>query len=914
MFIRHARKIAWMLMAVLLVMPPEKDLAGDQKENQPGGADALKSVKELGNSSNRDGNIIYEVSSAKPLVDDIKFTVEDIGGMAVAKCIPNCSRPDLRTDNAGLYWKLGEIQSGPYWVGLLYQSNFDLRWPEREAPAPKSRIYLNGRVIQCFTTSNPIMVAPGIWFAELQSASAEVLKAGDEIAVCSGVWPGGIGRLALYRKEPVRGAFRASTNFEGHFCYGNYTALGVNACALFVNTTGQPYSFITNETPRQVADSTQDLLMDKDGNAVAYCYLANPLPVPISVDYECLVRGHYLEIAGRDSGRLTLAPHSRSIREVKFVLTPDNPSYSIDAKISAVNPPDLGWPEAETVSFFPGLRQSIPWPDPFSFRSAIRLDLEKSMNDTHQRISLDGRKWEVALTTDLNPPMPFSDKLEFKPQPVPVHLLLSKIVPRPHGAYFRRSFELPPDATQRAYKLCISSVVDEATAYVNGQKVGNVRGNCAMLLTDITDAVKPGSNELVIVVGDIVAIMNPAYVTPESPTNSSSRYLDAPGVDGEWLIGLDHVWLESTPAVSAGEIMVFPSQRKDSLKVSTTLSNHSKENAHVFVKAVVQDERQEVFEIGSRELTIEPGKPVNLDFIEPFPESRWWCPWKWSPEIWSPQSPKLYVMAVEVTDASTGKRLDLARQRFGFRESWIDGPDIRFNGKKVKLNGMTCVATVSLRSDFQLYRDPPDHLTSIDFLDEFGAMCSKSLGGVFNSPSIHNVERDAFWESATKNMLNTAPRFINHPSIMAWDLSNEWFWVLDQVRGDLSLGAKRLKAMSDKMNEMDPTRWTFFNGDGDLNGLMDNFAGHYMFNYNNYNNSEILKHTPYFPDRAFWAPIERGFAPEENVSYQSSALKTILRPDKKVVMDTEELWKTLTLMPPWHDTGRRRGRCYFSCD
>ena len=835
--------------------------------------------------ANPDGDFLYEASSAKPLVSDSPFSLEAdkfAKGLTTAM-VQNCRARTGQPDNDGAYWKLREIPAGRYWVGVLFQSNV----ANKEAPAPGLAVYLNGRIIQCSTMSEPVQAAPGVWFAEAQSAGAEELKMGDEIAVCfaaSGE-PGRIARLVLHTKEPRRGANRIATNFGGDWSR-LYTLMGVNVEARFMSANGNPAQYWSGHgSYQQFAASPKDLLV-KEGKAIAQCLLGNPLPVEITVDYECVIKGYYGQVAGQDKQRLTLPAHTRLTREVQFDLTADDKSYGALATVKAVSTPDLGWPEADTVEYFPGYRQSVPWPDAFNYKDTRRLFFTEWAVDTRAFRSLDGA-WDVAMTTDLNPPVPAPANLEFKPCMVPSgHISVVTTTPRQHGAYFRRTLELPADAASRTHRLVLSDAIDEATAYVNGKKVGNVRGGNAMLICDITDTVKPGKNELIIVARDIVSVMDPAYVNPQSPT-PSTLYLDAPGIYGQNDVGIFHVWLETAPAVSASDVIVLTSVRQKKLTARASLLNHTNKAVRATVKATVLEARKPVFELGAKEVTVEAGKAAPVEF-----EKAWE-----NPRLWSPQDPHLYVLAVEITNADTNERLDLARERFGFRESWIDGPNIMLNGARVKLKGVGTPSAPGARIDFQLSRSA--HTTDnigFDYCDEFGYMMSQDITGIWNQPSRHNVERDAFWETCTKNMLTNATRTVNHPCIIAWDLSNEWVWYLGYGTSDGLGGAKRFKTLGDTMQRFDPTRWVFFDGDADLMGLHDNYSFHYMNPY--YYGYTMNGHSAYFPDGAFWGSFEKGFDPADDVSLCPHQKDLKLHPEKKVMMDTENLWKTGGLMPP----------------
>ena len=71
---------------------------------------------------------------------------------------------------------------GSYYVGIWYESSSDGIEARLHYTGPMWA-YLNGRALQLSTHSDPVQVAPGIYFAEAQSKVAEPLKDGDEITV-----------------------------------------------------------------------------------------------------------------------------------------------------------------------------------------------------------------------------------------------------------------------------------------------------------------------------------------------------------------------------------------------------------------------------------------------------------------------------------------------------------------------------------------------------------------------------------------------------------------------------------------------------------------------------------------------------------------------------------------------------------
>ena len=293
--------------------------------------------------------------------------------------------------------------------------------------------------------------------------------------------------------------------------------------------------------------------------------------------------------------------------------------------------------------------------------------------------------------------------------------------------------------------------------------------------------------------------------------------------------------------------MVTTSFRNKSIGVHTDITSHLDKPGKFTVKATVLDAKEPGLELGRNELTLDPGKSQTLVFEKPWPDAHLWCP----------ADPYLYVLQLDVTDAD-GKLVDRSYERFGFRESWIDGPNVMFNGQPMKVKGFTCGAVEGIACGDALLSRGTHGI--VDYYDEFGYLASEALADITNTSSKHNVERDAFWQSAAVNVLAGAKRLQNHPSIIAWDISNEWLGFLGYGGGDPMLGGKRFKTLTNTLNKQDPTRWTFGNGDGDFQGLHDVFSTHYMYPQPS---KEILD--TYFPDYAFWRPLDKDFTPGQEV-------------------------------------------------
>jgi Tfp pilus assembly protein PilF len=449
-----------------------------------------------------------------------------------------------------------------------------------------------------------------------------------------------------------------------------------------------------------------------------------------------------------------------------------------------------------------------------------------------------------------------------------------------HGLYARRKLTLTEKETHRTWRLVVKDVMDDATAYVNGRQVGRVRGNHTPLVCDITAAVHPGENEILLVVRDALANMDPAYVNPHDPV-VSYQYLDVPGQGYAFAFAVNHTRLLSSPLVAAEDLQVQTSVREHRITARFNVANRTAAARSLLVKGSVLDAGRPVMDLGeARPVDLAPGESKPLVLAAPWAD----------PVLWGPGSPKLYTLSVDVTDAASGRRCDQLRERFGFRECWIEHGRIMLNGAPVRLKGSNCGGGGGILPGDQVQWTRGSDGAE-DFLDEFGCLAGYyTLGGLGNTPSRHNVERDIFWQIETQNVLAGAAQYVNHPCLIAWDLSNEWLSFLSYGGGDPLFGARRFKAVGDALLAYDPSRWILYDGDGDLHGLWDTLAEHYMIPYKG------EQHSSYLPDSRFWRDLDHDLVPSEARSGYNKQM--VYRSDLKAIMNTENAWKVDGLQPP----------------
>ncbi|MFJ6123065.1 PA14 domain-containing protein [Streptomyces sp. NPDC092129] len=268
--------------------------------------------------------------------------------------------------------------------------------------------------------------------------------------------------------------------------------------------------------------------------------------------------------------------------------------------------------------------------------------------------NLNGSWQFAAATAGENPPV--GRKLaEQILVPYPVESQLSGIERHEDRMWYRRTFTVPPGwkiGDNKRLQLNFGAVDWQAEVYVNGTKVAEHKGGYDKFSADITDALKPGrSQELIVGVYDPTDAAN-----GENPPIGKQR-LDPSGIwytptSGIWQtvwlepVARDHVdQLKLTPHVDSGTLTVEPQGVRDGVSVTAT----------------AYDGKHKVAATTGR-----TGQPLTLRI----PHAR----------LWSPDHPFLYDLRVSVG-------ADRVDSYFGMRSievQKIDGvPRTVLNGKPV---------------------------------------------------------------------------------------------------------------------------------------------------------------------------------------------------------------------------------------
>jgi len=402
-------------------------------------------------------------------------------------------------------------------------------------------------------------------------------------------------------------------------------------------------------------------------------------------------------------------------------------------------------------------------------------------------LSLNGL-WEYGLTdsgSDVAPavydgqilvPYPYEAALSGVHKPSPVTQRL----------WYRRTFTVPASWRTNGQRVLLhfGAVNWDSTVSVNGHLLGDHKGGYTAFDYDITGALKPGANTL------IVSAFNPmtdgtpnAQVVGKQRANPVSVLYT--GATGIW----QSVWLEPVPAAHITSFKLTPDVDAKAL--------------HVVVNSVPAAVKVTALD-GTRTIATATGT-AGEEITLPIP----------SPHLWSPSNPYLYALKVSLTQ--NGKVVDSIGSYFAMRKVSL-GYDA-LGRTKIFLNNQDVFQVGTLDQGYWpdgIYTAPTDAALRSDidavksfgfnlirkhakveperwyyWADKLGVVVWQDMPQAFGDGETFTPETKKQWLTEWTREL---AQFYNHPSIIVWTPFNEGW------------GQHDTAAIAALTKRMDPTR------------------------------------------------------------------------------------------------------------
>jgi beta-galactosidase/beta-glucuronidase len=192
-------------------------------------------------------------------------------------------------------------------------------------------------------------------------------------------------------------------------------------------------------------------------------------------------------------------------------------------------------------------------------------------------LNLNGR-WDYAITKAGVAAPAKMDGVILVPFPVESRLSgVARAVRQDDRLWYRRRFTVPAGWAGNRVMLNFGGIDFEATIWVNGAVVGSHRGGFDAFGVDITDALHPGDNELLVEVADPTSAGSQPR-GKQSLTPSSIWYT---AVTGIW----QTVWLEPVPSLHIADLHATPDIDRGVIDVEAALSASASDTDAVRVTA-----------------------------------------------------------------------------------------------------------------------------------------------------------------------------------------------------------------------------------------------------------------------------------------------------------------------------------------
>ena len=336
--------------------------------------------------------------------------------------------------------------------------------------------------------------------------------------------------------------------------------------------------------------------------------------------------------------------------------------------------------------------------------------------------------------------------------------------------WYRRSFTVPAVWRTNGQRILLhfGAVNWDSTVSVNGQPMGGHTGGYDPFDCDVTNALKPGQNELV------VSAFNPIRSdVPDAQVLGKQREhpggIFYTGATGIW----QSVWLEPVPTAYVTSLQMTPDIDAQTLHVTVSMENRTTVDGPApLVQVAASDGRTVIAKAAGR-----AGTEITLPIT--------------NPHLWSPTDPHLYDLKVALI--KNGKPIDSVGSYFAMRKISL-GKDAQ-GRTSIFLNNRSLFQVGALDQGYWpdgIYTAPTDGAlrSDIDF--------AKSLG--FNLLRKHakvEPERWYYWTDKLGMLvwqdmpqafgnLNDAAKaqwltewkreiaaHVNHPSIVVWTTFNE---------------------------------------------------------------------------------------------------------------------------------------------
>ena len=338
--------------------------------------------------------------------------------------------------------------------------------------------------------------------------------------------------------------------------------------------------------------------------------------------------------------------------------------------------------------------------------------------------------------------------------------------------FYRRTLVLPEIVAERRYYMKIDAASKAANIRVNGKEVGSHVGGYTACIVNITEYIR--KENLI----EITVDNGRKDITPISAdfTFWGGIYRDV------WLISTPKQHFNMSNMGSDGIFISTPvvNEKRGVLKVKCEVTNDSHESSILEVRSAIYSPQGKLLQTIKQKQKLKSGETYIFENTSGAIES---------PDLWSPETPSLYLVKTTLVDPKSGKLLDEKNHKVGFRWFTFDGSKGFFlNGKSYKLRGLNrhqdqAPAGVALddeahRRDIFLMKELgcnfirishfPQDDAILEMCDELGLLAWEEIPIINIVPNTPGYD-----DNCEYNLREMIRQHYNHSSVITWGYMNE---------------------------------------------------------------------------------------------------------------------------------------------
>jgi beta-galactosidase len=359
---------------------------------------------------------------------------------------------------------------------------------------------------------------------------------------------------------------------------------------------------------------------------------------------------------------------------------------------------------------------------------------------------------------------------------------VGRLYPKTSIGWYRHAFNIPSTDRGKRLALKFDGVFRDSKVWLNGHYMGSHMSGYSEFVYDITDYVKFGGNNVIVLRADA--------------SQYEGWFYEGAGI-------YRHVWLEKFNPVHIPQYGVFVHTENTvstaKVTVETTIDNGLDSIAGCELLSVIRDDAGNTVAESKKHCIQIPRLSVKAICQEIRIRD---------PKLWSLESPSLYTLTSFVL--SKNKIIDSITTSFGIRTLVFDKDKGLFlNGKQVKIQGVCCHQDHSgvgsaLPDRLQYYR--------IEKLKEMGCNAYRTSHNPPANELLDACDRLGMLVLDENRLMESSPELLaeferlvlrdrNHPCVFMWSLGNEEYKIQDNETG------KRIATtLSQQLTKLDPTR------------------------------------------------------------------------------------------------------------